>query len=445
MIESKRYFGRIFFPDKPDVKISGAWLTIAEKSISIEAPINTHKNDDWPIVLGEFNGLDKVTLLNCRSGGGSSGAGGTYGIIKARFILAGIHIHTNDELKFNRATLFSSALENWIRENEWIDEEGESKYVIPKPKEIVNTNIESFSIVINTGHSIRQGVELHAHKVCTVQFISEIPTHFNDLLESIRHLKKLILFLTNKNPEFESAYFFIGDYQVELLNTSSPLEDKKFTQFIRIEYSEVKSYLTQLIQNWFTQKRLYPVVDLVLEKCFNTQMSSEGFFLNVCVAMESFHRRFGKENVKKIKLDEPQNKQAIIELLKDNCELLKWFKDKSTEWEKPSLKERLFEFKGTVKYVIGTVFPFDIEEFIKRTVQTRNDMAHEGEHGKRFSDIELFLASKVIEYTLRLEILKLFGVNVNSTSRSLMDEAKNNIETLARLNDYNQFEILKNT
>ena len=74
----RRLFGRIFKPDIPSEVVEGVWLNIKDDSIFLESPLNNIVYDAWPIIHGEFNGMDKVTLVNASMGGGSSGSGGTW-------------------------------------------------------------------------------------------------------------------------------------------------------------------------------------------------------------------------------------------------------------------------------------------------------------------------------------------------------------------------------
>lgn len=435
--EQNKIFGTIYLPDKPNDKIVGVWLTITSNSILIETPHDTLRNENWPILLGEFNGIDQITFVNCYSGGGSSGAGGTFKRIYVSYLIEGTHISESNELKFNKIIMNSPALNNWITDKSGIKDLEDGKYQIPEKKEILNVDIDNVNISIYLSHSITSSYkELQVSQECRIMIKSDDLVILESFSKIMGHLKKLILFLTNKNPEFEKYSLYKDGEEYGLINTNDSLKEDRFTQNIHISYLEIKSSLKAIVSFWFKHEKLYPVIDLVLEKCYNTQMSPQGFFLNICVAVETFHRTYGLNNKKEIEISSPQNKQEIISLISNNEPLLSWFKEKSKEWEKPTLLERLNDFKETIGYIMGSSFAFDADELINRTKQTRNDMAHTGEYKKRFNRIELLLVAKVIEFTIKLEILKLIGVNIEKRPASLLENAKQNISILAKLNGY---------
>lgn len=435
METTKRIFGRIFTPDDLGKK-SEAWLTISPRSILIESSIQSGRTDHWPILLGEFNGMDMVTFVNCSANGGIDvGAGGSYTKIRVSYCIKRGHFYRPSDLLFNKVVLLSSVLSDWIDENESIIEIENGTYKIPQHHVIVNVNIEGFRLTINHSHRTQRLFrELHSKRICTVVIESDKPEHINGFSEIWRALKKLILLLTNKNPEFDEFYLNNGE-EFELMNVKDDLKVERFQQNIYVYYRLIKKSFETTIVNWFTQKKLKAVIDLALEKLFNTEMSSQGFFLNVCVALETLHDSFGNTDKEEIK-NRLGKRDQIRDYIKD-VELQTWFNRESSYWKNPTLKERLHSFRSTIEYIKGnSLKKYDFETFITNIVKTRNDMAHTGEYLKRFNYIELFLATKIIEFTLRIEILRIIGVEIDSDRKSILHDAKKNIEALVYLNKY---------
>lgn len=439
-MEINRIFGRIFLPETPGKEIE-AWLTISEKQILLEASITASRIEQWPLILGKFNGIDRITFVNCHASDGVSvGAGGSYRRIRVSYCIKMLHVNDPSELKFSKVTLLAPALSAWIHEKEWIEEVKDNLYKIPDHEEVLNVELDNVTVIVNNSHSIRHSDrELHIKKVCTVLLQSKCPIDINDFANIWRHLKKMILFLTNKNPEFDKIFLYTDDNnEFELINVKDEIKDDRFSQSIDISFHHVSGSFKTVVSNWFGQKKLQAIIDLVLEKSLNTQLSAQGFFLNVCVALETFNDHFLEIDMEEANARFAK-REEIIKLIQ-NEDLCQWFKEHSANWKNPTLRERLSTYRTTIEFIMGKVFEgkFETDTFIGSIVKTRNNIAHTGEYLKRFTYYELFLASKIIEYTIRLEILNLLGVGINGGNRSLLKEAQNNLETLAYLNNYNQ-------
>lgn len=434
----KRIFGRIFTPEEKENKIH-AWLMLSETGVVLEASIVAERSEYWPILLGEFNGMDSVTFLNCRAAGGVFvGAGGPIRTIRVATCISGGHFYQQSDLLFRSATLISPALAEWIVWDKMIERIGEGKYQIPDHQQVVNTNIGPFNLAIHNSHSIRSSdKELNVKRVCSVTIEAIEPISLDSFIQSWRHLKKLILFLTHKNPEFAKIFLYTESHnEFEYLQAKQTIRDDRFSISIDLTYHDISDCLNSIISNWFNNKKLNVVIDLALEKLMNTEMSTQGFFLNVCIALETFHSEFISNDEMSIK--ERLKKRESIAMLIQDQNLAAWFKKESSYWKNPSLKERLFAFKDLITVIKGNVFKaYDVDTFISKVVKTRNDIAHSGEYLKQFTYIELFIAAKVIEFTLRIKIMKEIGINVHNDGKySLLNDARDSITVLARMNNY---------
>jgi len=436
-MDQKRDFGRIFFPDKPDQQID-AWLTITPYSISLEASFNAHHAfDSWPIILGRFNGMNKVTFVRCYARGGIDiGGGGPYTKIAISYCISGEHYPTSDQLMFRKVTFRSSALRDWIMPNKGIESKEKGIYRVPENNEIVNLKLNGFNLQVVVGYTSKSfdGI-FQLERICEISITADKLTHINDFGDNWARLKKLILFITNKNPEFTKIYLFPnedGD-RLKLINTEQEFQDDKFSQGINIYYHIIKDQFQGVIKKWFTHKELDPVIDLLLEKQRDTEMWAQGFFLAVCIAIETFHGEFG--STKDIDQKKLEKRDAIITLIEDQ-ELLTWFTRESSYWGKPDLRSRLFRYRAVIETIKGTVFSrYDMESFVGKIVQARNELTHSGNFMKRFTFLELFLATKILEFTLRIEILKILEIDVEQgDQRSPLADATRAIELIAVLN-----------
>lgn len=440
-MNKNRQFGKISFPDKPELQYE-AWLTVDENEIVLEAPIPSYRTSNWPLLIGKFNSLGNVTLVNGHAAGGvDTGPGGPFTKIKFSYGIRGIQIDHPSKLLFNKVVLTSPTLADWIIEKEHINEISDNVYQIPKADKIIDMHIEEITLSIYNSYEHRSDIRnLKVKKICTICLQSRELIKIDNFAKHWAHLKKFILFITDKNPEFNRIWLFQDGNEYDLLNVQDDLNDKRFTQAIPIFYPPIENHLQSMLYYWFDNKQLSSIIDLVLERSFNSTMSHHAFFLNICVSLETFNQRFLEAEMSGV--NERAKKREEISSLIGDTELLKWFEEQSSFWKNPTLRDRLSTYKNTIEKIMGKTFTgkFDIDTFIGAIVKTRNDIAHRGEFSHRFNYTELFLAAKTIEYTIRLEILKLLTVP-DIVLESLMEEAKGNISSLAYLNNYNQSKV----
>lgn len=432
----KRLFGQLFLPNSEEVAFNAAWLHITESEIYFEAEINTLGDKNWKILKGVFNGMDKVTLVNCDSGSGSSGRGGTWRKVWVSYLIKGIHINEIEGLTFKKIILSNPSLNKWVISPNHIDHVDDRNFIIP-PKEIISKfKVDDFSVSIFLDYSRSSGFRsLSLERKCYVEIISKKKTHVNDFSEITTKLKKLILFLTNKNPEYDAHYLSNEDGDsYELVNEKNDLREERFSSNLEFRYGDIKEDLAVLCANWFLSKKLNAIVDLSLEKHFNVDLSFQGYFLNMCVAIESFHTNFSDTSEFPEVLLKTKNRQVIIDLIEDG-NLRQWFKQQSTFWKNPTLFERLTSFSKSIEKIIQDNINCTTEKFILNVKRTRNDIAHKGEYENHLTHFELFLYGKVLELILRIEILKSLGIQ-DLKNKDLLVDSNKIIKTLVRINEY---------
>lgn len=440
-MEKTRIFGQIFLPETPDNKIDGVWLVIKSNSIYLEIPLNSLANENWNIIHGTFNSLDEVTFVNAYASGGSSGAGGTWRKVIVSYMIKGAYFNKSADLAFNKIVLVSPTLSNWIIEPEGIHKSEENTYQIPEKKTIFSVPIEEVTIALHLTHEeyySSSSLKVEKRAIIIIESLPEI--HIERLSEFMRRIKKWILFVTNKNPEF-SKYYLSNERKesLELVNTLDNLEENRFTQNLTFRYFDLKQSLSKVFINWMTNKSLEAVIDLIQEKNYNTGMSFQGYFLNMCVAVEYFHDQFiSDRNIELTK--ERKEKRKIISDLIENEELKQWFRKTSKYWEKADLRDRLKAYQKPISKIMGETFEFSTADLIDKVLKTRNSMAHDGSYNRHLTHIELLLVGKVIEFTIKYEILNLLEY-LPKTEGEVLKEAKRHVEILARLNKYNRNSI----
>lgn len=438
-METKKLFGQIYSPDHPDNIIQGVWLTISNTGIYLETQLNTLRDENWTVLHGVFNGMDRVTLVHCHAGAGSSGSGGTWRKIWVSYLLKGCHINNFSDLKFKRIVLANPALNKWIISRNFLDTVEDTKIIIP-PKEIITSfNLSNFSITVYLFYAREGGFRsLNIERSCFVEVSFNESTHLDEFSEITTSLKKLILFLTNSNPEYKRHYIFDenGD-EYELINVKNDLLEERFTQNLKFNYLHLKESIDTIFETWLKTEKLETIVDLIQEKEFNPDMSFQNYFLNMCVAIESYHYIFGDES-KNDKIQVRLSDRDEILALIDNAELRKRFENVSQRWNESTYRERLKSFKATFDSIMGDTFPFKSGKLINYIVNTRNSLAHSGTYKHILKHIELLLIGKVIEFTLKLEVLKILNYQPEKENE-VLESAKSHIQILARINEYGKY------
>ena len=435
-MDKKRVFGQVFLPDTPDQIQKGVWLNITSDFIFLEVPLNSFGDQYWDIILGEFNGMDKVTFVNARSGGGSSGAGGSWRNIQISYLIKGVHIKTKNELVFTSLTLTSSTLTNWVFEKEGIEKIKEGNFVAPDNKEIFSVSLEKFNVstILRYNRSFSPD-ELSIFKEVILYIKSDSAVNIDEYSILMRKIKRWILFVTNKDPEF-SQYYLVNDKSsyLELINTLDNLKENKFTQNISFGYHELKGSVATIFKNWVENEKLETIVDLLQEKQYNTDMSFKSYFLNMCVAIETFHSIFGDESKNSQIQTRIDDREQLLSLIEDE-QLKKRFESVSQSWHESTYRERLKSYKDTFEQIMGNTFKFSTSKLINKVVNTRNALAHTGTYKDHLSPIELLLIGKVLEFTIKHEILNLLDFKAVNGS-DVLEEAATHVQILANLNKY---------
>lgn len=436
-MQEQRIYGSIFSPDEQDDKIEGVWLNITRSSIYLEVPqMSIYGRDNWEVLLGVFNGLDKVTLVNSSPGAGSSGAGGSYRKINVHYLLKDCHLKSYDDLIFNKIHLTSPTICDWITEKEIIKRIDKRTYEIPERKNIFSVQFEGLTISLLTWYPKTSNLRsLWVEKKSVFIIESSQKQHISHLLKLGARIKKWILFVTNKNSEF-SNYLLKNckSERFEMINTLPDLNERKFAQNISINYQDIKDSIQTVFKNWMKSEELETISELLLEKQYNPDLTFQSYFLNMCVAMESFHSIFKKQIQNEHIKQKLEDKENILQLIEDE-KLKKRFSNYTKRWNEQTFRQRIKSFKSTFENIMGDTFDFKFKSIVDKIVNTRNSLAHDGTYSQNLEHFELLLIGKAMEFTMKYEVLLLLDYEKGKSER-ILDSARSNLSTLARINHY---------
>lgn len=429
MSNQNRKYGYIFFPESGE-RIDDVWLTVNDSEIYFECSYQLVQFETFPIVCGVFNGMSAVTFIDVFTSGGQGGGAGSYRKFVVTWMIENKHFSSISELKFKTIGFREEAFRNWCCES-FFCEIKENSYTLPDPIFPIEINLDSFKFIWKLEYRSQVSKE-EVSIIQTSSVISEFREYisWDQLVDHILTVKKLIMFVTNKNPELSN---YILNSAVELIFIPPKLNDVQFPSNIQLDYLKVKNSLPRIVQLWFEEPNLEPITDLILEKHFNVDIPPHRHFFNLAVGLEAFHEKFILKNVPLNDEEVKTNRTKIKNSIEDK-ELQQWFSNRSNAWVKPSLKDRLFDMQETIEKVSSGIFDLTTEELITKIKQTRDDIAHAGIFYKRFeSRIELMIVTKIVEFTLRIKIYEMFGLN---NTEEMFNEANLLCKRLATLNDY---------
>lgn len=436
-----KYYGKLIFPENGE-EIYNIWLFETVDQIYCEIPMSLHGSKSWGVVHGVFNGKGAVSLVNVFASGGSSGDGGSYRKLDISTLIWGVLLGSADDKALNKLVLNCDALKKWITESYHVDVDYQNhQFKIPEEKEIVSYTSDKFElkVYLNYGYNVSQkSVNIDLSSYIIVDFKEDLSV--SDIRLFVYNLEKIILFLTWDNPKFSSISLNGGYLKMQWINKD--LDKTKFPIRPSLKYLEIKNSLSEIISKWFKTPQIEPIIDLYQEKCFDSQLSPNRIFMNSCVGLESFHKKFINDSVEISDPTPIRKRERIKELIKEDTELLNWFRSKTNFWKNPELYDRLLDLKPLYEKIIGDVFKVEPDFILRKVKKTRDKLAHEGRYYTEFKqNAESIIAERSIHFLLGLLIMKKFGINIESERENKIIEANTMLRNIARMNDYEGMKI----
>jgi len=420
------YIGKIQSPHKENETIDSVRLHLNNNNIEVEFNSNGGRFDNIKILIGIFNGLGKVTLVNCQNIGVSVGAGGYIRKYNAEYLLIGDFLNDLDSCFFKKVTVLMNGLLDWtkissVKNNLFIDKKLEIKEI--ESIEIYKSNDISIELFPSYRINLKRENNLITISENTGFRIKSLKENINiwSYLSLITELKKFFFLIGNLSTHTERTNFFIdkeepitlfwsGNNSVGSTSYSSP----------KIKFEQIKHNLNEIIHNWFEKKDLQTSVDLILEKTSNNNLSIENFFLNNCFSIETFHRRFRNYKLfQKSEFKEIKEKLFSNNLDKD---IKKLIESSLAHINEPNFRNRLNDFKSEFDVLLPNEWIAD--DYINRIVKTRNYLVHRSSKKNVFDEFEMKFAAMFIESIVKVNIFRTLGIEENIIDELLIDSGK---------------------
>jgi len=431
-------FGKVFLPDK-DIVIQGARLYSNEQGIFIEfdSPFSdSHRNTE--LILGSFNRLGLATCINNIYHGSQIGGGGNLCKYKITDLICGVHFSKVEDAVFNKAFFYLNSLIEWFDKKGIKHTSSPNKTIEYGTFQEIELEIEGFSkSKFNFGYSMH--MSQHSASVSdTVTFSLEsvAPKSLQNFFKIINKLRKLFSFLTDSVFEIDDISLYNNNIKHEFGGkiTESLVELKLYGQkgslspcqtshFLNIKYIDIEDNFKDLIKNWLKISEDNFVIDLLLEKASNPELSPRTYFLNVCFALEVYH----KSNISNQKLSTKDFKTIKVYLrkvIKDKM-AKEWITNKIGLGNHPSFRDRLVFFKSNFE----AIYSDDVDTLINKIIHTRNSLVHSAAKKQYIvkDDYELYAISITLEVLVKRLILRDLGIE-NHSLDMLNIEAKRHID-----------------
>lgn len=404
-IEHKRYFGRLIFPTSNEV-VKDIWLYVSDSMVYLEVPKIYHLTSQWDVLHGEFTGLDKVTLLWTYPSGNSSGFGGVYSKLIVGQLVSRIFLKDPDDLFISKFSFqWPSLNKNWIFENLSIGQNSKERtFTIPERIQILNyKNLAGWSISVNLGHGYHYNSKnVNINQQCWVVLEFASPSSIAKVKELIIRLERLLVLISGVAPDYFD--FFINN-EYPAFWTSKKVDEKLYPATFQVDYPENKINLNEICRNWFQDKTIQQISDLLLEKYYHPHLWRNRYLLNLIVGLESLHKNYVKR-------------------------------------KKTPLSSRLKEYQDVFERLgAERIFHLSINELCEKIKNTRDSLAHNGVYEVEFSEgVEAIVLEFLLRLTLQIKISEKLGVNLEPRFGNCYEQAKALFHAVARNNQYTGYQ-----
>ncbi|MFA7304484.1 MAG: HEPN domain-containing protein [Methanoregula sp.] len=426
-------------PEHPDDKIHGTLSYNYQEGLKLDlkGEFNSENFSFTEIINGISEKGIQITLFGCAFSRGSSGTrrldtskyySYRYSGFFCSVAYTSHHFLTSDEIKFQKICFSLNNLNEWLGisgfnvKQELDHENDDVKFVIEysRPKSIIAKINDQFSMSIDFDFSQpsyypSSEVKMVQTPRITIDSNSEEKlSNFLKILTQIRYFLSLGIMTPvypyNFSGEIVSENLKEYDRWMKIyMRLDASLDVEKKIHFISMlfTYKDIQDKFGDLIRIWFEKRTLLePVIDLYFSIYFNPEMPINNQFLGAVQAIESYHRRF-KKNELLAKSEFKKMKQGILDVLPEDQQI--WLKPKLDFANEPSLYYRLKDLFS--EYCeLGFIFGFNRDHFAREVTDTRNYLTHYSSNleKKALFGTDIIKATQqlkaVIQYLILLEL-----------------------------------------
>jgi hypothetical protein len=447
MTNSISFKGVWFLPIDPNKKVAGILSFNQEDGAELEligqlsSILDFNEIHSPEIILGISTDGKLITLYKNYEYFKSKSIPG-FGISKynTQFILIGSHFENEKDLFFNSLIVDFSYLNEWVNqigfeniESNFEKNTSDIRYKKPqniefKISEHLNGSFEfSFNAPMhNFIHSavVNQITYLRLNSLSGMTFfeIMDAMWHFNNflVLGVYEDVYPFSVLLTNSDnfEELNGVKYFTETKVYYKIKSARNNNIRKHQNNFLFTYTHLNQNFELIIQNWFKNKEKLNTISVSLIENLLNNKFNENSFLDIIRALETYHRRF-----KKNELDSKENYSLKLQNILDSIpkEYYEWLKGLLAFSNEPSLGERLkniFELLSESKVINTIINPHEV---ILNTKNSRNYYTHFSVKlkNKALEGVELYRLTEKLQIVLFYLILNEIGFEISQIDKML--------------------------
>lgn len=415
MIEIKGYW---YLPLKPEEKYFGILHISNRVIIKLELfgyfekkEINESLGFFPRRIFGLSDSGEKITLFRCLKIKGSVRDFSRYNA-DFKYCFRGDWME-DEEIMFSTLQVEVNDLFNWFSGEEM------ELFLQKKERHFLQRqlyNVDQFKITLKAANIERWASKTKSITISReAYFLIEFSNGVNidevvKILKSINYLFSLLGKKSNRVekiriPISKSLFYKFGELYIDddMYREHNEVEHRNVITHTELVAKDIEKILSKYFSIY---DQIHSIIELIVPVYYFPNMNRTVRFMNVISSYESWHRVFVKSD------DEESitNYKSICDKVKNDKELLKWFKSKKIIFQSLSLPKRL----DYLCQIDNGFLIQNCQEFKSIAAGTRNGIAHNLEKGKKYaSDSEVQILSNIIQVLLEKMILNKIGVGEN--------------------------------
>ena len=387
-----------------------------------------------------------MTFLECNLQKSKIGFGGTIVTYQSELFISGHLFNDPSKLEFDKFIISIPLLLDWTKHTNIKIEfnHEDSTYTALKSNSTktfkISKNIRGyFSYSVIESFSSQQ-ITLKEEAFLILEVI-EKSISLIEFFDLLKHFLKFLAFIQpsgfatgaiglRKNKLIENDQGEKKSIPLKLFVKPIIVKSNRFNFHLSYEYKEIETIFESLIQKWYDYGPS-PAINLLMNSSIEPNLNNEINFLNICFAIESFHREFIGNKV--FDDDEFKRRKNIIKEKGFDKEIQNWIMQKMKYANEPSFRTRLKEFNN----YFDILFNKNSKQIIDKIIETRNYLVHRDQKtNKVLEGIDLLYIVGYLEGILRIKIFESLGLKPITFKKKIdlfkewMTQMKNHNERL---------------
>lgn len=319
--------GLWWHPDTPNNRVGGVLSISSDGRITLrlmgvlQTPLDRFgvSQDKYTFINGlTVDGKAMIVWSLLRTNLSQTSSGTSTSEYIARLAIRGVHLNPADpELKFRALIVHFTNFDAWVNQfgfdltNAYRRSNEDAGWAIhyKRPDDVPLYKNEQFAASIKfevklpAGHIVQTEASFAQRAMLYIEFTNE--ALLDEVIEIIQRFRNFLTLTTASRvhpvvikTESDTATISLGGtthrVEFEVLGLFNRRTEKELLLFqMLLPLPQIRDRITKILGNWFDKyERLEPICNLHFGAIYNTELYLEHTFLSVVQAVESYHRRF---------------------------------------------------------------------------------------------------------------------------------------------------------